>query len=63
MPSTPNQRNIRSVLVHGISDERSRRDCLYIALHSDTDIPLRSRKMLEILLPYVDAALRRISPH
>jgi len=55
-------RSIRSVLVHGITDERNRRDCLYIALHSHTDVPLRSRKMLEILLPYVDAALRRVTP-
>jgi transcriptional regulator EpsA len=55
-------RTMHSILVHGLHDERSNQDCLYIAMNSDLSVPPNSRKMLEILLPYIDTALRRVSP-
>lgn len=56
----PTLRGMRSALVHGIRDQRGRHDCLYVALHS-TDIPAKSGKMLEMLLPYIDTALRQVT--
>ncbi len=58
----PALRPMQSILVHGLHDERSQQDCLYIAMNSDRSIPANARKMLEILLPYIDTALRRVSP-
>jgi transcriptional regulator EpsA len=56
----PKLRDMRTALVHGIRDERGRHDCLYVALHS-RNIPVGSGKMLELLLPYIDTALRQVS--
>lgn len=56
----PTLRDMRSALVHGIRDERGRHDCLYVALHSG-EIPPGSGKMLEMLLPYIDTALRQVT--
>jgi transcriptional regulator EpsA len=56
----PTLRDMRSALVHGIRDQRGRHDCLYVALRSG-DIPASSGKMLEMLLPYIDTALRQVT--
>ena len=55
-------RGMRSSLVHGISDERDRHDCLYIALSSRATTDHAGRSAMEFLLPYLDTALRRM-PH
>lgn len=53
---------MRSSLVHGISDERGRHDCLYIAFSSNTNLDTTGRSAMEFLLPYLDTALRQV-PH
>lgn len=53
---------MRSSLVHGISDERGRHDCLYIAFSSNTDLNVNGRSAMAFLLPYLDTALRQV-PH
>lgn len=54
-------KEMRSSLVHGISDERGRHDCLYVvfsaaAVHDDA-----ARGAMEMLLPYIDTALRQVT--
>jgi transcriptional regulator EpsA len=56
----PTLRGMRSALVHGIRDQRGRHDCLYVALHSG-EIPVACDKRLEMLLPYIDTALRQVT--
>jgi len=53
-------RQMKSVIVHGIHDNRSNNDCLYafFAREPATDI---DEEALPLLLPHIDAALRRIS--
>lgn len=53
---------MRSSLVHGISDERDRHDCLYIAFSSRATIDHAGRSAMEFLLPCLDTALRQM-PH
>lgn len=52
--------DMRSALVHGVRDERGQQDCLYVIMNSGHAITADARKNLEILLPYIDTALRRI---
>lgn len=54
--------NMRSSLVHGISDERGRHDCLYITFSSSPSVDNVGRSAIEFLLPYLDTALRQV-PH
>lgn len=58
----PALRGMNSTLVHGVRDERNRLDCLYITMHPNHETAADSRTMLEMLLPYIDSALRRITP-
>lgn len=54
-------RRMTSAMVHGIKDERGRQDCLYVALRAGHDDNPRHRaRTTELLLPYVDALLRRV---
>jgi len=53
--------NMRTALVQGIKDERGRHDCLYIALSSNRCFHERSIGAIELLLPYIDAALRQVA--
>ena len=55
-------REMRSSLVHGISDERGRHDCLYVTFSSAPTIDEHGRSAMEFLLPYLDTALRQV-PH
>jgi len=50
----------RSALIHGICDERGRHDCLYVLFARDAVHDDRARKAMELLLPYLDAALRQV---
>lgn len=52
---------MRSCLVQGIKDERGRHDCLYIALSSRQNIEAHAIRSMELLLPYIDAALRQVA--
>lgn len=50
---------MRSVLVHGIRDRRGNNDCLYVFFDRKTRA-LDNQPILELLLPQIDAALRRV---
>ena len=53
---------MQSSLLHGISDERGRHDCLYIIFSSQDELNSSTLGAMEILLPYLDTALRRVVP-
>jgi transcriptional regulator EpsA len=55
-------RNMRSSLFHGISDERGHHDCLYVVFSSKDELDDSTLIAMEILLPYLDTALRRVTP-
>lgn len=52
---------MRSALVLGIRDERGRNDCLYVAMSSTPAPEARATPSMRLLLPYIDAALRRVA--
>lgn len=52
---------MRTALVQGIKDERGRHDCLYVALSDNNSFDERSIGAIELLLPYIDAALRQVA--
>jgi transcriptional regulator EpsA len=55
-------RRMRSAVVHGVKDVRGKHDCLYVFLSGtppeDGELLRRS---IELLLPHIDLALRRLS--
>ncbi len=53
---------MRSLLIHGISDERGGQDCLYILFSSNDSLNDSALSAVESLLPYLDTALRRVTP-
>jgi transcriptional regulator EpsA len=53
---------MRSSLFHGISDERGRHDCFYVIFSSRDELDDSTLSAMEILLPYLDTALRRVAP-
>ena len=53
---------MRSVLIHGISDERGHHDCLYLFFSSKKTLDTSMVNTIEVLLPYIDSALGRITP-
>ena len=53
-------KTMRSSLVHGISDERGRHDCLYVLFSTRTQSHRNERSSLRFLLPYIDTALRQV---
>ena len=53
---------MRSLLVHGISDERGGQDCLYVIFSSADPVNDSPLGAIENLLPYLDTALRRVRP-
>lgn len=52
---------MKSVLVHGVRDERSRHDCLYVFLSADPHVDPAAEENLRMVIPFVDAALRQVS--
>ena len=54
-------KDMRSSLIHGISDERGRHDCLYVMLSSKVTHDELARKAMQSLLPYLDTALRQVA--
>ncbi len=57
--------SMRSSLIHGISDQRGRHDCLYVLFNAQAERDRRERTALKFLLPYIDSALRQVElmPH
>ncbi|SFW32941.1 XrtB/PEP-CTERM-associated transcriptional regulator EpsA [Nitrosovibrio sp. Nv17] len=55
-------RGMRSALLHGISDRRGRHDCLYVIFSSRDTLDGGTLAAMEILLPYLDTALRGVAP-
>ena len=53
-------RTMRSSLIHGISDQRGRHDCLYVLFSSKVKRNPGERSALKFLLPYIDTALRQV---
>ena len=43
-------------------DERGRHDCLYVIFSSQDELDRSTLGAMEILLPYLDTALRRVAP-
>lgn len=52
---------MRSALIHGIRDARGEQDCLYAFLSADPVISRSALENLRVLLPFVDAASRRVA--
>jgi transcriptional regulator EpsA len=55
-------RGMRSVLIHGLRDERSQHECLYILLSAADIAPEPSSSALCVLMPCLDSVLRQITP-
>ncbi|MEO8020903.1 XrtB/PEP-CTERM-associated transcriptional regulator EpsA [Polaromonas sp.] len=54
-------RGMRSALIHGLCDERNGQECLYVLLDTE-DIPVEpASTALRVLMPSIDAALRRMT--
>ena len=53
---------MQSLLVHGISDKRTGQDCLYVIFSTIPSHNNSSLFAMENLLPYLDIALRRMTP-
>ena len=53
---------MRSSLLHGISDRRGHHDCLYVIFSSKDKPDSSTLSAMEILLPYLDTALRSVTP-
>lgn len=52
---------MRSVLIHGLRDERSQHECLYILLRSGDISVQTAGAALEVLMPCLDAVLRQLT--
>lgn len=52
---------MRTSMVHGISDERGRHDCLYVTFSSRPELGSTMRSAMGVLLPYLDTALRQVA--
>lgn len=53
---------MRSSMLHGLRDHRGRHDCLYVFFSSRDELEISTLNAMEILLPYLDTALRGIEP-
>jgi transcriptional regulator EpsA len=60
-------RGMRSVVVHGVLDQRGKNDCIYVFLTSEAQRPsdsaetARTLAALKVLLPVVDMASRQVA--
>ncbi|MDD5247389.1 MAG: LuxR C-terminal-related transcriptional regulator [Rhodocyclaceae bacterium] len=54
-------RGMRSIIVHGVRDERTGQDSLYLFLHSQVGMPNKYHGMVDMLLPQIDFAYKRIA--
>lgn len=63
-PETPELNKVlgdmKHIVFHAIPDTRFNADHLYILLRRETSYSMHERKMFELLLPHIDAAVRKI---
>jgi transcriptional regulator EpsA len=64
-PSLPelanhNLSDARSCLIHGLHDQRAQEDCLYVFIAFDQAHEDSMKSVCRVLIPHVDATLRRI---
>ena len=52
--------DMRSAVVHGITDERGSHDCLYVAFAAKAHFSTKDSSALALVLPYIDTALRQV---
>lgn len=52
---------MKSILVHGLRDERSGYDSLYVMMHTAPHNEWQYKSMFELLVPHIDMASRRIA--
>jgi transcriptional regulator EpsA len=55
-----NFHEMKAAILHGILDNRGNHDCLYMMM-SKTPMPIGATIMIEIFMPFIDCALRRIN--
>jgi transcriptional regulator EpsA len=55
-------RGMRSVLIHGLRDQRSQQECLYVLFSAGDMAPEPANTALCMLMPCLDSALRQITP-
>ncbi|MFZ2538608.1 MAG: LuxR C-terminal-related transcriptional regulator, partial [Oscillospiraceae bacterium] len=58
--SASNFHEMKAAILHGILDNRGNHDCLYMMM-SKKPIPIGAKIMIEIFMPFIDCALRRIN--
>ena len=54
-------KRMRSVMVHGIRDERGNQDCLYLAFSDMATFSPSHRSAMTKVLPYIDVSLRQVA--
>jgi len=52
--------SLKLALIHGIKDYRGGHDCLYMFLGDSSNLHSDSRKMMAVLMPYIDSTLRQL---
>lgn len=52
---------MKTVIAHGIKDERGQIDCLYVALSRDTGGSQKLVDAMAMMVPHIDAAFRQVS--
>lgn len=52
---------MRSVLIHGLRDQRSQHECIYILLRADEIAPEPASTALKVLMPCLDVVLRQLN--
>jgi transcriptional regulator EpsA len=55
-------RKMRSVLVHGVVDQRGAHDCLFVTFSTSPTAADASRMAMPMVLPYIEMALRHVAP-
>jgi transcriptional regulator EpsA len=55
-------RGMRSVLIHGMSDERAQQECIYILMRAQDILAEPACTAIRLLMPSIDAALRQMAP-
>ncbi len=55
-------RGMRSVLIHGLHDERAQQECLYVLMSADGIPAEPACTAIRLLMPSMDAALRQMPP-
>ncbi|MDB5929096.1 MAG: transcriptional regulator, LuxR family [Polaromonas sp.] len=54
-------RRMRSVLIHGMCDERGQYECLYVMLSTQPIPEEPASTAIKVLMPFIDSALRQVT--